>query len=310
MTASRPKRHHWWPQLQSGRWAGDDGLIHVVKADGSFFKSSPLNIGVEGELYTRFGDDGEKDVEIEEWFSKEIETPFAKVLPKLIAPSDIRTRPVPPHHPDQPRELKAIGFLAPSVVESVRFTAAERAVIDAYFAALLVRNPRYLRRIYEFHEAQGSSLPGLTSAQALKTLSLENMLYVFKLYRDVISRASLGLLYAEGGHEFVFADAGITATEPWRKGPVPFDVHAPLTPTLAVEILPVAGAPNECFIMRCNRQGVSRMNKLALAGADKFVFTRGHPPIDFIRKNFGKPVPWIITSNPRTGGLRTTPIPR
>ena len=131
------------------------------------------------------------------------------------------------------------------------------------------------------------------------------MLFAFEIYREKIATAPLGLLFAEGDREFIFTDAGLSVSEPWRPGPIPFDVHAPLTPTVSIEILPLAQATAECLIMRCRPRGVGRMNRLALASAQNFVFCRGVPPTGFIKNNFGVPVPWEMRVDPATGSLRT-----
>lgn len=306
MTKSKPKRHHWWPQLQSGHWTGSDGLLHVVRPDGTYFKTSPLNIAVEGELYTRFGPHGEKDIEIEEWFSREIEGPFAEVFPRLLLPDRIRRRPIPFKNREEERALGQLGFVVPAFVETFEMSPDERAVVNSYLAALIVRSPRYLDRVAAFHRAQGANLPGsLSREQAIKTIALENMLYLFEIYRDKIADAPLGLLFAEGDREFMFSDAGLSVSEPWRAGPIPFDVHAPLTPNASLEIIPLASASSECLIMRCRPRGVARFNRLALASAQRFVFCRGAPPSQFIQNNFGKPVPWEIRMDPATGTPRT-----
>jgi hypothetical protein len=178
--------------------------------------------------------------------------------------------------------------------------------VDAYLAALIVRNPRYLDKIVKFHELHGHPIAGSqTRDQQIKTIALENMLYVFEIYRERISASPLGLLFAEGAKEFIFSDGGLSVSEPWGGGMVPFEVHAPLTPRVSIEILPLNRAPAEFFVMGCTGNAVSRLNRLALASANRFVFCRGTPPTSFIRKHFGTPVPWVVAVDPRTGWLKT-----
>jgi hypothetical protein len=94
-------------------------LLFVVRRNGTFFKASPANVAVETELYTRFGESGEKDTEIEEWFNRQIETPFVNVLPKLLEPRYIHRRPLPVRDRAQELEIRKIGFLIPNVVETL-----------------------------------------------------------------------------------------------------------------------------------------------------------------------------------------------
>ena len=304
---ARPKRHHWWPRLQSGHWTGSDGLVHVTKSNGAFFKTSPLNVGVESELYTRYEVTGQKDLTIERWFSEQIETPFVAAFGALIAVDNVKSSPLPERRPDKERELRELGFVVPKQVETLTLSQPHRAAIDAYIAALLVRNPRYLAKLVAFHDTHGTPLPAeITGSNAIKTIALDNMMSVFELYRTKISAAHFGLLFAESNHEFLFSDAGIVAQEPWQPGPIPFDIHAPLTPKIALEVFPVDDpSPRRCFIMRVNNRGVARMNRIALSSAEEFVFSKGPPPVNFIRKHFGKAAPKSIRLQAINGKVET-----
>jgi hypothetical protein len=296
--APQPKRHHWWPQLQSGYWTGDNGLINVVKSDGSSFAASPINVGVQGELYTRFEVTGDKDVTIEQWFSTEIETPFVRALTRLISMDGLLRFRRPPVPPTKTRNASDLGFVLREDFEIMPLSSDHRKAIDSYIAALLVRNPSYLAKLVAFHDKNGVVLPPeLPRNQAIKSVALNSMLEVFKLYRDVISQADLGLVVVDCDRELLFGDSGITAKEPWRSGPLPFDIHAPLTPKLALEVLPTPMPRldrNACLIMRVNPKGVARFNRIALSDAERFIFSRGQPPVDFIRKHFGAAAPESI----------------
>lgn len=133
------------------------------------------------------------------------------------------------------------------------------------------------------------------------------MLQVFEIYREQIARAHLGLLLIEGTNELLFSDAGISAEEPWRPGPLPFDIHAPLTPKIAIEVMPVPDShPGRCLIMRMNNRGTPRMNRIALQNAQQFVFSKQKPPLQFIRENFGKPASKSIGIRIRNVEVETT----
>lgn len=306
-----PKRHHWWPELQSRHWAGQDGSIHVVRHDGSFFRAKPENIGVEGQLYTRYLLTGEKDLSIEKWFSSEIESPFRAILDHLGDLPDIRRE---RFSPDQAklRTARELGFVVGNWREYVEFDDSLRIGVASYLAALLVRNPRYLQKMREFHATENGALihaetrnSGFDSS--IKTIALNNMLSVYATYRDAIARSEFILIRSGGDKEFLFSDAGIVAKEPWRSGPIPFDIHAPLTPKLAIEVLPVrARQPGRrVYVSTVNAQGVSRMNRISVGHAERFVMSRSAPPIDFIRKNFGKPAPESIGIQYIGGKLET-----
>lgn len=304
---TQPKRHHWWPQLQSGHWTGREGCITAVRADGTTFRAPPDKLGVEGELYTRFMLTGRKDLTIERWFSSEIEGPFGKALARLSSLSGIVPGWKIDHDPVKEQEVKELGFKTAKYAEIMRLEAQHREAIDAYLAALLVRNPRYLRKLVAFHDHHGTPLPdALPRDQAIKTVALENMLHVFEIYREEISRSHISLLIAEGDNEFLFGDSGITAQEPWTKGPIPLSIHAPLTPQLALEVL-AAPLPqlDGLMVMRLTNQGTARMNRLTLSDCERFVFCRGSPPLEFIARNFGRPAPQPIGYRMKDGLLET-----
>ena len=82
---SKPKRHHWWPQLQSRHWTNPEGNINVIRRDGTVFAANPKNIGVMSQLYSRVDAHGNVNTDIEEWFSKEIESPFCPTLEHIIS---------------------------------------------------------------------------------------------------------------------------------------------------------------------------------------------------------------------------------
>lgn len=187
-------------------------------------------------------------------------------------------------------------------------SAVHRDAMDRYLDALLVRSPRYLAMLVAFHDNEDTPLPkALPRGAAIKTVALDNMREVFEIYRERISGADLGLLLIEGGNELLFSDAGISAEEPWRPGPLPFEIHAPLTPTMAIEVLPVPNRHSRrCLIMRASNRGVARMNRIVLENAQQFVFSRQKPPLQFIKENFGKPSTKSIGIRMRNGEVETT----
>ena len=305
---TRPKRHHWWPQLQSGHWTDAKGFINVTRADGSGFRAPPSKIGVEGELYTRYELAGEKDLTLEHWFGQQIEMPFVQALKRLATMEGIKTSRLPAKRLDKEQELRELGFVVPTKVEEMTLSAEHRDAIARYLAALLVRNPRYLAKLVAFHDRERTPLPeGLPRNAAIKTVALDNMLQVFEIYREQIAQAHFGLLLIEGTNELLFSDAGISAEEPWRPGPLPFDIHAPLTPKMAIEVMPVPDSRSgRCLIMRANNRGTARMNRIALQNAQQFVFSKQKPPRQFITENFGKPAPKSIGIRMRKGQIETT----
>lgn len=305
---SEPKRHHWWPEVQSRQWAGSDGNLQVVRADGSVFKAPPSKVGVEGELYTRLDPSGAKDREIEKWFSAQIETPFAGALARLLTLDGIvRRRPMGRGSDSARRDVEDLGFIIKAYDEHLPMAADDRQALVNYLAALVVRSPVYLAKLTDWHAANNGDTQALTErSSTIRGFALENMLYLYDVYREAIGNAYITLTIADCDREFLFADGGIVAQEPWSKRPMPFDLYAPLTPKLALNVLPL---PNPytggLWVARLNAKGVARYNRIALSDAKRFVFCRSAPPLDFITRHFGVPAPAPIGSRWVNGQLET-----
>ena len=285
-----PKRHHWWPLAQSKYWVGDDEKVYVIKSDGSFFKANPLNIGVESELYTRFvGDNLEKDVSIEKWFASEVDGRIKSFLNFFENKDNIRRRQDRGRDAEKDK-MRPLGFLMRNYIEYYQVPDDIRWDIACYVAASLVRHPNYLKKLVEFYSAHGVS--GLD----VRNSALENMGQLYGMYREYIFNSTLILLRLVDGVEYLFSDGGITVQEPWDPNSViPFDVHAPLTPSLALQVFPTKRNLHIPYVsvFEGNKQLAKNQNRIALADAQRFVFSRSAPPTNFVKEHFGVPAPKV-----------------
>lgn len=284
----QPKRHHWWPQVQSRYWTAADGLVHVTRQDGRVFRANPNNIGVESELYTRFAEDETKDTSIEDWFSTQIDGPAKTMIEYLNGPLNTRRRRFQ-GDPLKAETAKTLGFRVKDHVEYMVLPDEIRQAVARYVSALLVRHPTYLSKLVAFHES--SSGPGLSA----RNRALDNMLYLYDVYEPVVRSSVFMVVRRDGDSEFIYSDGGLVVEEPWRNSHgIPFDIHAPLTPEIALQVLPVPLADEDLSIthvVEMTNQGIARMNRIALGSAKRFVFTRQQPPVQFISKHFGVPAP-------------------
>lgn len=284
----QPKRHHWWPQVQSRYWTDAEGLVHVARQDGTWFRANPNNIGVESELYTRFAEDKAKDTSIEDWFSTEIDGPARTMIEYLNDPSNTRRRSFR-GDPAKAQTARELGFRVRDYVDFVLLRDEIRLAIARYVSALLVRHPSYLSKLVTFHnKVDGLSVSARDSA-------LDNMLHLYRVYEPIVRKSVFIVLRREGTSEFIYSDGGLVVEEPWRKRyGIPFDIHVPLTPDIALQILPTPFSNEDLSIAHIadtTKQGVARMNRIVLGSAKRFVFTRQPPPIPFISKHFGVPAP-------------------
>lgn len=286
---------------QSRYWTNDDGMVHVTRRDGTFFRASPVNIGVESELYTRFNEDREKNTEIEDWFAEAIDGPATKMIQHFLDPSNASRRPFQ-GNPLKAKTARAVGFRVNPYIDEVSLPQEIRTATSQYIAALLVRHPTYLQKLIAFQQADKAH-PWLARERAL-----DNMLSLHRIYSEEIGRSVLMLTRRVDANEYIYADGGLSVQEPWHKDAgMPFDIHAPLTPDLAIQVLPIPFATDldRVAIGESTNQGVSRQNRIVLGIAGRFVFSRQAPPSKFIVENFGKPAPKNIGYQIVNGRLQT-----
>ena len=85
---SKPKRHHYIPQMLSKRFADRDGILYVF--DKRFphkgvQKRTPRNLFVEGDLYTQLDEKGIKDVSVETEFLAPLDGKANPVIAKIVS---------------------------------------------------------------------------------------------------------------------------------------------------------------------------------------------------------------------------------
>jgi hypothetical protein len=274
---------------QSQYWTNSEGLVFVTRSDGTTFRANPLNIGVESELYTRFVDENVKDTTVEEWFAETIDAPATRMIEHLIDPANIRRTPFRAD-PSKADTAKAVGFRVKPYIDRVSLPVEIRRAISSYLAALLVRHPTYLAKLTQFHKGDK------TTVESARNRALDNMIHLYKIYAEKIESSVLMITRRVGSAEYLYADGGLMVKEPWRREfGIPFDIHAPLTPDIAIQVLPIpfqfADDLLSAAIGESTSQGVARQNRIILGGAKRFVFSRQTPPVKFIQKNFGQPAP-------------------
>src|SRR5205823_6888062 len=98
------------------------------------------------------------------------------------------------------------------------------------------RHPTYLAKLTQFHGGEAAFVNARNRA-------LDNMLRLYNIYADRIGQSVFMISRRVGDAEYLYADGGLMVDEPWRKAyDIPFDIHAPLTPDIAIEVLPIPGA--------------------------------------------------------------------
>lgn len=289
---------------QSRYWVDNSGFVTVTRADGSTFSANPLNIAVESELYTRFLEDGTKDTRIEEWFAQTIDKPATRIIEHLMDPSNVERRSFR-SRPDKKCLAQEIGFRVNPYLDWVSIPFDVRQSIAEYVSALLVRHPNYLSKLLAFHKTN------LSSDKDAKNCALDNMLELYERYRRQLLKSVFLLTKRVGHAEYIYADGGLSVEEPWRtEFNIPFDIHAPLTPDLALQVLPVPlylqGDLSKAAVGEATTQGIARQNRIILGGARRFVFSRQRVSTKFITENFGRPAPKNIGYSINGGRLEAS----
>lgn len=288
MPSTKPKRHHWWPQLQSNHWVNADGCINCYDLQlKKVFASQPINIGVQGHLYSKDLQDGGFDPSIEIWFAEEIDTPFSKEFDQIFDFTNIKKqlfRPVP----EKIVLNKKLGF---DVDENYRhllpISKNHKLALSSYLAGLIVRTPRYIEKLVVWHSEENSEIGDY------RNLALENMRWLHGVYEQKILNSDIMIFLRTGTNEFLYGDNAVHIQEPWRPGPLPFDVYGPMTPDFSVSVLPTGSLnfPNHILVSRAKNKLVARYNHKIIAQSQRFIFSRSCPPIGFIEKSKNKKVP-------------------
>src|SRR6185437_5165280 len=149
-------------------------------------------------------------------------------------------------------------------VEIISLPDPIRDAIARYLAALLVRHPNYLAKLSQFHR-WGAASDGIARERGL-----DNMLKLFDLYYSKIREAVIMLSKRAGSAEYLYTDGGLMVEEPWRsERGILFDIHAPITPDFALEVLPVPLDDDLTVakIVEARNPGIARQNRIVLGGA-------------------------------------------
>lgn len=120
---NRPKRHHFVAQMLSRRFTDDSGRLYFFdkrRPEKGVLYSKPINVFVEGELYTQYHTDGQKDVSVEKMLAN-VDDAANAVLQRIIDAA--RTRNVP------------------------NLTVSERSVWDVFLYQQWKRVPDFLQSI-------------------------------------------------------------------------------------------------------------------------------------------------------------------
>ena len=118
LTMQNPKRHHYIPQMLLRRFTDEDGKLYFFYkgSPGKVIESNPKDTFVKQHLYTQHDQHGNKDVSVEEEFSK-LEAQASPIIEKII-------------------QATRYGKLP-------HLTSAEKEIWDEFFCSQWIRIPKW-----------------------------------------------------------------------------------------------------------------------------------------------------------------------
>jgi hypothetical protein len=290
---SAAKRHHWWPQCHSEIWTDDHGLITMVFNDGSVKNVTPINAGVIGRHNAVKLPNGGVDTSLETFFANEVDTPAAPLLRRLA--SEKRRNLVWERSFDhqfvrqERRHFRGDGFLPMDRCYTVPMTADEQLKVARYVASLLVRVPSYKDELNSTSVV--NTLAALLDIEAQKAKFEVDKFHVramkahLKQYTDKMTECAWVIIESVR-QEFVFGDTPvIPSVLGWGEA----EAICPISPNRCLMFVKGFSPPiaDHIVIAQAVPQSVRATNQTMIQNADRFVFARKAPSIEFVVKHFG-----------------------
>lgn len=258
-----------------------------------------------GRLNSALAEAGVRTERLEEFFDHHVEADAAPILARLGDPAV-----GPPLWsqrfnlaPAARRKLALDGFRAPGVPELLPMSAAEKTIVAAFVASMLVRVPTYkevLRSPALFGslvDAAGGEL--LVDGEKLKVeldrLQERVILHHLREYARSMRNMTWFVAESDCDAEFLFSDAPVITAEYGAHEDI--DLSFPISPTRTLLMTRKFVSPftDALRVMRCARKVVNFYNKLVVMNAESSVFSRGRPPVAFIRRYLGQRVLRVST---------------
>ncbi len=218
MADSDSKRHHWWPECISRRWAGDDRCVARYRSDGTTLRLRPNGLGVIGNgHYIKLGKEpGEV-------------TPFDQNFEHIFNDADDGT-------PAVIDFLEGLNFeerfgsgtrdrFLPCDISDVLFERLVEALVG-----LAVRSPMTREAAVRLAESLRGPLP-TRERNALITMNLRDMHK--NAFRSLRGRGKVAVILSPG-RELIFGDGFYHNLNSSFGPPSSARILAPITPRIAV----------------------------------------------------------------------------
>lgn len=218
MSKSQSKRHHWWPECVSRRWAGADGGVTRLRPSGETFRGKPEGFGVIGNgHFIKLGAPGETTP-----WDHNFESEFQRAddnFPGLIDWLDGLDRPGPPF--EVPRKARIL----PHSIDDARLSMLIECVVS-----LAVRSPMHRERAVALAEDLRGPLP---ERERNRLIGANMQRMQRSVVKSIRGRGKAMVLFSPE-REFVFGDGFFHNIHPPGEHLLAPKILAPITPWMSV----------------------------------------------------------------------------
>ena len=255
--------HHWWPRTLAEHWAAGDGMVSVIRPDGTALRAPPGAFGaITNAHHMKMG--GPWDSTFEPIFN-EPDNEMAALLRWLgMLKASLST-------PDR----SMVERILPQPLPDERAAQIARVA-----ASLLARSPRIRASIKRTTEYYRRGF-GLADPTADKTLIAANQRGLYDAYRKRMMHGRWGILFSDE-REFVAGDGFL------HNFPASQDVLSsglklvlPILPTATIVYMSPMQYPSEprLVTLRLSCDEVERVNVITQVYASDFLFYRADKPV-------------------------------
>jgi hypothetical protein len=254
--------HHWWPRTLAEHWAAGDGMVSVMRPDGTVHRAPPGAFGaITNAHHMKMG--GPWDSTFEPIFNEPDNEMAAFVQWLATLEASLST-------PDRPMVERILPQPFPD----------ERAAqIARVTASLLARSPSIrasIKRTTEYYRDRF----GLADPAADKTLIAVNQRGLYDAYRKRMMHGRWAILFSDQ-KEFIAGDGFLhnfpASQDALNSG---LKLVLPILPTAAIVYMSPMQYPSEprLVTLRLGADEVERLNAITQVYASGFLFYRDDKP--------------------------------
>lgn len=262
MKPLKTELHHWWPRTLADHWAAADGMVSVIRPNGTMHRAPPGAFGgITNAHHIKMG--GPWDSTFEPIFNEPDSemAAFVQWLAMLDTPLVLSKRPMVERISPQP-------------------LAEERAAqIARVTSSLLARSPSIrasIKRTTEYYRRRF----GLADPTADKTLIASNQHGLYDAYRKRMMRGRWAILFSDE-REFIAGDGFLhnfpASQDGLNSG---LKLLLPILPTAMIVYMSPMQYPTEprLVTLRLGAKDVELLNEITQVYASEFLFYRDDRP--------------------------------